>query len=490
MRHAVTTLAPTQEMQWELMLALAPDDPGSSRVLIVDNRYLDGELDLAALRAAFGDVTRRHEALRLVFDDVRPDPVIRIADEMPPPVEFLDLSGLDESEQLVRLDLVSFEANRHTFDLRGGPLWHAWVVRLRSDRHLLNLAFSHLIADGAACRVFVLDLVRAYLARRSGIDHAAPPVPSFADLHELQNRRYAARAGKLDYWRERLTPAPPEPVYLRRATPDSDLLARGRIGFDLRRPETVAEAKRLAWRSRTTPFVVLLAGYALLLSLVRDKERISIASGTLSRPTPAERRTVMQFVSDPYVCPDMPGDASLGDVVWSTHRAMTDGIDNLVSFQTIARAVNPDFDHARPYPDYHLCDGHFYSQALHDPPIEAPGLRVTYASIPGSPPVDFRSDLLVGSIADQLQPAWEAWCGPSVAVNIDRDGAVMLFNDRVYPMDAMRDVVDEYLDIVEIVVWHPGTTVGELRRRRATRAQSLAEEVFHDDRSAPTGAGR
>ena len=40
-------------------------------------------------------------------------------------------------------------------DLRRGPAWHAWVVRLGPERHLLNACFSHLVADGWAPRVFV-----------------------------------------------------------------------------------------------------------------------------------------------------------------------------------------------------------------------------------------------------------------------------------------------------------------------------------------------
>jgi hypothetical protein len=455
----VSALAPTQEMQWELMYALAPDDPGRSRVLIVDNRYLDGPVDLTGMLAAFAAVTRRHDALRLSFTAVGPDPAVVVRDDVEPPIEVLDLSAAPEAAQRARIDEIAFEENRRRFDPRG-PLWHAWLVRLGPDLHLLNLSFSHVIADGAACDVFVRDLLTAYQAGANlSWDSAAL---TFEEISRLQSARFAPTPERVEYWRARLAPIPQNPAFVRAAPAGADLLARGRLRFEFS-DASAAEIRRLAWKSATTPFVVVLAAYHLLLSLVCGKERTVIASGTLARPTRGEKRTLMQCVTDTYVCADAPEGAPLWDVVRSAHESMTTGVENLLTYKDIARAAQPGFDTARPWPDYNLCDGHFYSGASYGPGPQESTLSPRHAYIPGLPTQDRKTELLAGRLPPALYEPWEAWCGPSVAMGNPRNGGVLLFNDEVYPTSYMRQFLDTYLWLLETLVWSPETKVGDVR---------------------------
>ena len=454
-------IAPTQEMQWELMSALSPADPGASRVLIVDNRYFDGRFDRAAMTAAFDDVIARQDALRLSFVTVAPDATVVVNERIEPPVEFLDLSSWSEADQTERVEEIAYHANRRRFDL-AGPLWHAWVIRLDAERHLVNVSFSHVIADGAACDVFMHDLLTAYAARTGDGPGWTADAPTFAELHAMQSQRFEATNDRLDHWRTNLAAVPQHPDFTRNAPPDADLLGRGRIRFELP-TETAAEVRRIAWRMATTPFVVVLTAYHLLLALVGDKDRTVIASGTLTRPTRAEKRSVMQFVTDTYVCADMPDSAALRDVVLGAHTSMSDGVKNLLSYRTIARAVHPGFDTARPWADYHLCDGHFYSGASYAPATADSRLRLRHAYIPGRSPDKPSSELVAGALTPDLFEAWDAWSGPSVAMGNPRNGGVLLYNDRVYPTEVMRRFADTYLWIVETLAWAPQTKVGDLR---------------------------
>jgi hypothetical protein len=51
------------------------------------------------MERAFGDVTRRHDSLRIVLESIDVDPRLRIDDDVEPPVEFLDLSRFEEKKQ-------------------------------------------------------------------------------------------------------------------------------------------------------------------------------------------------------------------------------------------------------------------------------------------------------------------------------------------------------------------------------------------------------
>lgn len=461
-----TSLAPCQEAQWEFMLALAPDDPGRSLHVVVENRYLEGGLDHGAMSRAFADVTRRHDGLRLAFDSVGPDPRVRVDDHVDLPLEHLDLAGLDPGRQRTAIDELSFRENRRCFDLRRGPLWHAWLVRLAPTTHLLNACLSHIIADGWCAKVFVEDLLAAYGARVG----QAPPLPddalSFAEIHALQNRQLEARPDRVRYWQERLRarPVDQEAVAELRGHPSADLMARSTIEFWF--PEqTVAELRRVAWRARTTHFVALLAGYHLLICLTRGTDRSVINSAMGLRRTSRARRALFQFTVDPYVCTDVPAAASLLEVVRATTRSVEAAGGNAVSYQSLARAVNPDFDAQRPWPSYHLCDGGFIDTAFYDPLVELSGLRVTQAFIPGGPPAGHAPALVVSQLPDAVAPAWAARTGPGLLIYPGRAGGKVRFNHQIHSAESMHELLRRYLWVVEAVATQPDLRVDALRER-------------------------
>jgi hypothetical protein len=467
--HGPSSLCAAQEAQWEFMSALAPDDPGDARVVVVDNRYLDGALDPVAMRRAFADVTRRHDGLRLTFDAVAPDPLVRVLPDVEPPVEFLDLARLGERRQRERLAELVFRSNRLRVDLRAGPLWRAWVVRLGAERFFLNASFSHVVADGWACKVFLRDLVAAYAARTG---EAAPPVaaaPSFADLRALQARRLAPRPERVRYWRERLLPLAGHAPPVRPADPGADLLTRHAVDFHFR-PETLQALKRVAWRARTTPFVVLLAGYHLLLSATTGRDRTVVSTATFGRPTDQERRAVFQCVSDPYVSTTIPEDCTLGGAVVATHEALTTGAENLVSYKALARAVNPAFDSCRPWADFNLCDGNFYSGAFEDPAVTLAGVRVRPVTIDLTEPAGYAPEFALDHVPAATASAWAANCGPSVEIGERRERGRVIYSRALHTTERMLELATQYLWFVDALArGRPGTSVGELRERFARR---------------------
>jgi hypothetical protein len=455
------------------MYALSPDDPGRSLHVVVENRYLHGPLDQAALRLAFGDVTRRHDGLRLALDVVAPDARVRIEEAIDPPVEHLDLSGLGEHRQRVAVAELAFHENRRCFDLRGGPVWHAWVVRLGPEKHLLNACFSHIIADGWAPKAFVDDLMRAYGARLG----QAPPLPddalTFAEIHALQSSRLEARPERVRYWRDRLRPRPPDPEMIAqlRASPDADLMARTRIQFWFP-PETYTELRRVAWRARTTTWVAQLAGYHLLTALANGTDRSVINMAMGSRVTDREKRSVFQFAVDPYVCTEVPAGGTLLDMVRATTGALSGAADNAMSYNSIARAVNPRFDEERPWPAFNFCDGAFIDTAFFDQKLSVAGIEVEQTYIPGEPPGAHGAELVASRLPDAVAPAWAARSGPGILIYPGRKGGKLRYNGQVHSDASMRQLLDGYLWVVEALARRPDMRIDELRDQYAARARA------------------
>jgi len=460
------TLAPCQENQWELMCALAPD-PGRALYVVVENRFLEGRLDRAALTAAFADVIRRHDGLRLALDSLEPDPRVRIDERIEPPVDWLDLSGLDEARQQEAIEELSFHENQRCFDLRRGPAWHAWVVRLGPERHLLNACFCHLVADGWAPRVFVIDLLAFYGARLGLCPPPAGDALTFAEMHALQSRRMEAGEGRLRFWREHLLPlAPPKVPRLLRARPDADLMARARVEFRFP-PGIVKELRREAWRSRTTTLVAMMAAYHVLLCLASGRDRSVINTAMLGRNTRREKEAILQFAIDPYVGTRVPEAALLREVVRAAADALTGAIEHALPFGALARAVNPDFDRQRPWPAHHLCDGVFIDTAVFEPHMSLAGLEVTQVFLPGRPAPNHVPGPVASRMADPAALAWEIRSGPGMLIYPFRGGGSLRYNSEVHSDEEMQEWVRRYLWVVEAVTRRPETRVGELREQHA-----------------------
>jgi Condensation domain len=465
-----TSLAPCQETQWEFMYALSPDDPGRAFHVVVENRYLEGALDRAALMRAFEQVTRRHEGLRLVLEEVAPDARVRILDRIDLPVEHLDLSGLDETRRSDAVHELSYHENRRCFDLRSGPLWHAWVVRLDATTHLLNACFSHIIADGWAPKVFVEDLLGAYGALVGAAAPLADDALTFAEIHALQNRRLAAVPERQRFWREHLLPLKPWPPAdsMLVENPDADLMARERIDFWIP-SETQPQIRRVAWRARTTAFVALQAAYHLVICMARGTERSVLNTAMHGRATDREKRALLQFAVDPYVGTAVPEGGTLLDMVRATSESVGGSIEHAMSYTSIARAINPDFDAQRPWPAFHFCDGGFIDTAFFDPHSERAGMQVTQVFIPGERPAGYVPAMVAGQLSGAIAHAWEARSGPGMLIYPKRNGGRLRFNGHLHTRESMQDLLDRFLWVVEAVAWRPEMRIDDLRRDHAGR---------------------
>jgi len=460
----MTGLLPAQESHWELMCALSPEAPGASRFVVVDNRFVDAPLDPAAMRRAFADVVRRHDALRLVFDDTGVDPRLRIEPSVEPPVDYLDLTGRGEAEVADTLGEIVYREHHRTFELTAGPAWHAWYVRLGPDRHFVNACFSEIIADGWASKVFMEDLLAAH-AVHTGDAPAPPPPLSFAEMGDLQRARLAPTPERLAYWRERLLPLARPALFRSRLTDETSLLVRHRIDVDFE-PALLPALRGLAWRARSSLFVVLMAAYHVLLTAATGRERTVVSTAALGRTSERERRSLLPCTIDPYVATTLAPGTSLLDAVARTHEAMDLAMANLVPFTAVARAVNPGFDAARPWPDLELCDGNFFSAAFEDHELSLGGMRVTMPRMRSRIPADpAGTTLLAGAVPAERRAVWAAYCGPSLEVSHARDGCALIYNGEVYDAGEARAHLGAYLDVVRLMATAPETTVGAVADR-------------------------
>ena len=186
---------------------------GSAEYSVPVPMRLPGPVDVAALGAALGALTARHEVLRtrlVAGGDGVPFQVID-----PPsafPLIIADVSGAAGPGGPGRAAGVLVAADAGApFDLAAGPLVRACLVRLGPGEHVLALCLHHVAADEWSGRILRRDLAALYRAFGRGEPDPLPPLPvQYADFALWQRAWLAGEVleGQLGYWRRQLAGAP------------------------------------------------------------------------------------------------------------------------------------------------------------------------------------------------------------------------------------------------------------------------------------------
>ncbi|HEY3469655.1 MAG TPA: amino acid adenylation domain-containing protein, partial [Amycolatopsis sp.] len=245
---------PATAEQTEVWLAMQRE-PESARFTIPLDLELTPGVDVAALRAALGDVVGRHPNLRSAFDAEDGELVQVVHDELPVP--FVEHRRPGRYERAAALEWAAAVASQ-PFDLASAPLVRGTLLHA-DDGALFVLAVHHIVSDGWSQNVLVRDLVHAYrerLAGRRPWDAPAPAAESTVDV---------PAAELAEYWSGLLADQPPSLAPIAdRNRPGS---VPGPAGFhEIVLAEDVLDRVRAVARERmASPAVVVLSAWLTLL---------------------------------------------------------------------------------------------------------------------------------------------------------------------------------------------------------------------------------
>ena len=277
--EAPLQLLAAQQRQW-LIAQFAPHGSAYTIGLCLQ---LQGALDVAALEAALAQLVARHEALRTAFvADAEGLPVARVWPAAP-----LALRQIAAPADAAALEAIMAGQLAQPFSLDAPPLLRATLLHTAPQQALLLLALHHIAADDASLGVLARELAAAY-AQACGRGPALPPPPA------LRCRDVAAWQAGLDlatqcaYWQAQLHDAPlPQRLAIDRRRADDDgaaaELPAGRHLQSLDAAEVEA-LQALARRHGATLYMVLLAGFALLLQRYGAGDEVVIGSPVAGRP--------------------------------------------------------------------------------------------------------------------------------------------------------------------------------------------------------------
>ncbi len=309
--------------------------------------WLDGRLDVEALRLALADVARQQEQLRAVFSLADGSLAVRVSDLLPR-LEVADVRGYPHPETEARRRAGRLAAAH--IDLAAAPLLRCAVYQVRADRYLLIVVLPHVVSDGWTVDIVDRALAAAYQAR---LADRGPAPGAVRDEFRRYARWHAELAGSampdqaLAYWRGQLDGAPVVlelPADHARPPIRSH---RGRRAAQSAPDGLLGRLRGYAAAARTTPYVVSLAAFGVLLRELTGGTDFLVASPTAGRPDPVLEE-VAGFFANTLPMRVRPGSGTFRELVEGTHRTVLDALDNeYVPFERLASEFAPPADLSR-----------------------------------------------------------------------------------------------------------------------------------------------
>ncbi len=308
-------------------------EPGTAVYNVPGEVRLSGPFDAAALTAAFGEVLRRHEALRTVFPQRDGEPLQRVepARGWLPLIDLTERSDFSaEAERLARA-----EASR-PFDLARGPLCRGLLLRLGAEEHRLLVTFHHIAADGWSLGIFLDELAALYAS--------ASPLPElpvqYAD-YAVWQQEGEALAESLSYWRGRLAGLPVLELPADRPRP-AVRDPRGAVRFLDLPAETVAAVERLARREGITVFMALLGAFQALLARLTGETAIPVGTPVANRRRPEVEGLIGLFVNTLVLDVKVGDDPALRDLLARVREAALGGYAHQdLPFERLVEELQP-----------------------------------------------------------------------------------------------------------------------------------------------------
>ncbi|HEU0299134.1 MAG TPA: FkbM family methyltransferase, partial [Longimicrobium sp.] len=306
---------------------------------------LRGRLDRAALRRTLDRLVARHEALRTTFVVVDGEPEQRIApaEESAFRLAEHDLGDDPAREQALR-GVIADEV-RAPFDLERGPLIRGRLVRLADDDHVLLITMHHVVSDGWSMGVLVRELGVLYGAFRAGAGDPLPPLPvQYADYAAWQRRWVAGEVveAQAAYWARTLAGAPEVlalPADRPRPARRDHAGAVARVVLD---EELTAALKALSKRHRTTLFMTLMAGWAVVLARLSGQDDVVVGTPTANRGRREIEGLIGFFLNTLAHRVDLSGAPTVAELLARVKARALEGQQNQdIPFEQVVERVQP-----------------------------------------------------------------------------------------------------------------------------------------------------
>ncbi|WP_326049725.1 non-ribosomal peptide synthetase, partial [Paenibacillus thiaminolyticus] len=389
---------------------------------------LEGELDRQRFEEAFRGLVARHETLRTGFEMVKGEAVQRIYEEAAFQVEYVQISG-EQAEETVRQFV-------RPFDLAKPPLLRVGLAEMAPDRHILMFDTHHIVSDGVSMDVLIDEFVRLY----SG-EPLEPLRIQYKDyaVWQQSDEQKAQLVKQEAYWLDMFCgdlPILELPTDYPRPAMQS---YEGRTLQLFMNSEKSEGLKRLAAENGATLYMVLLAGYTILLHKYTSQEDVVVGTPIAGRNHSDIQPLIGMFVNTLAIRSYPTAGKTFLDYLKEIKETTLGAFEHQnYPFEELVDKVNVARDLSR----NPLFDTMFALQNTENLEIQLPGLHLsTYASEEIVSKFDLSLD--VTEIEEGLEYLFE-------------------YATALYKTETVEKLAAHYLQLLESILRNPSATIAEL----------------------------
>jgi len=441
-------------------------EPNSAFYNIPAAVRLRGRLDLQVLQGCLREIVRRHESLRTTFSLIDDYPRQIVHEPSSLDLEVTDLSHLPDEERRDAADRLAAEEARRPFDLSNGPLIRVRLLRLDEEEQLLVLVLHHIISDGWSMGVLIREAAALYEAYSRG---AASPLPEleiqYADYAAWQRQYLTSEVldQELNYWKERLTGAPPLlelPTDYARPAMQS---YRGRdLSFSLP-ADLSARLAELSQKHQATLFMTLLAAFQALL--YRSTGQTDICVGTpIAGRNHSEIEGLIGFFANTLVLrTDLSGKPDFAELLGRVREVCIGAYAHQsLPFEKLVEELQPE----RNLSHMPLFQVMFVLQNAPAQEVQLSGLTMSGVEIP-SQTAKFDLLLMLEETAEGLK-------------------GVIEYNTDLFEQSTIERLIERYGILLELIVADPAKPLCELPLLTDAEREQILNEWNNTERDYPT----
>ena len=335
---------------------LIPLSLGQQRLLFLQQLYPEnpfynyadayrfrGDLRVDDLIRSFEIVARKHEILRANFK-TRDGKVVQEINESPAvDVSDYDLRDFNDEIRFEKARKLAIEEARKPFDLGDGSLTRVSILCLADDDFLVVLTMHHIIFDKWSMGILLNEVAENYqkLSNGEAIESASLEI-QYADFAHWQKNQKPDN-GNLNYWKQKL---------------ENSLEFLG-LPTDFKRPnrptfqgaysthkfseEFSKKLKELSKQSNTTPYVLLLTAYKVLLHRYTGETDVLVGSPFTNRDR-VELEKLIGFFNDTLVLrSDLSENPSFIELLEQVKQTSQDALTHKnMPFETLVKTLKPE----------------------------------------------------------------------------------------------------------------------------------------------------
>jgi amino acid adenylation domain-containing protein len=333
------------------MWVLDQMDPGTYINSVSRALSLSGPLDVDALERSLEEILRRHEGLRTTFPLADGTPVQVIAPHRARSLPVTDLREVPESGRKDHARQLAMEEFRRPFDLSGGPLFRAALLRLEEKEHVLLVTMHHIVSDGWSMGVLFREMAPLYEAFSGGKPSPLAELSvQYADFSQWQRRWLQGEVleKQLSYWKRQLAGELPV-LDLPTDRPRPPVQTYNGATCSLMLPRELSESlNALSRKEGVTLFMTLLAAFQVLLHRFSGKDDILVGTPIANRNPMEIEGLIGLFVNTLVLRTDLSGAPGFLELLRRVRETALGAYEHQdLPFEKLVEAIRPERDVSR-----------------------------------------------------------------------------------------------------------------------------------------------